>query len=243
MAGARLWALAAGPALGQQAAPAGADDLIARQLAARGGADKLAAIKTLRLEGTLIFPGDFKLELVQVKSRPGKVRTDATIQGLDVIQAYDGAVGWQVQPFNGRKDAEALSADDIKDMLDDDIDGPLYDYRARGGKVEYLGKEDVDGTDTYKLRLTEKSGDQLTYYIDSDSLMTIRVLTRRLLRGREQLTVTDFGDYEKVAGFYFPFENESAPPGVNDKQKTIYVKGEANVPVDDAVFHMPGAAK
>ena len=70
-------------------APLTADSIIAAQIKARGGAEALAAIKTLRFEGTLIFPGDFKLEVVEVKTRPGMVRTDATIQGLDVIQAYD----------------------------------------------------------------------------------------------------------------------------------------------------------
>jgi outer membrane lipoprotein-sorting protein len=244
LAGAAALALAAGSAQAAAPAPAsmGADDIIARQIAARGGADKLAAIKSLRFEGKLLAPGDFRLDMVQFKTRVGKTRTDLTIQGLTIVQAWDGAQGWQIQPFSGRKDAEALPPDDVKDLVDDgDIDGPLYDYKARGGKVEYLGTEDVDGTPAYKLRLTEKSGDQLTYFIDTDSLMTIRIRTKRTLRGHEQEAITDFGDYEQVAGVYFPFENESAPPGVNDKQKIVFSKGEANVSLDDAQFRMPGA--
>jgi hypothetical protein len=240
-----LTGLIAVPALAVAQAPASAgatmdaDQLIAKQFAARGGLDKLKAIKTLRFEGEMVFPGDFRLHLVETRSRPGKVRTDATIQGLTVVQAYDGAQGWQIQPFQGRKDAEALSPDDSKDMIDDDIDGPLMDYKAKGSTVAYLGTEDVDGTATYKLRLTEKSGDQLTYYIDTDSLMTVRVETKRILRGHEQITVTDLGDYEQVAGVYFPFESESAPPGVTQKQTVSFSKGEANVAVDDALFQMP----
>jgi hypothetical protein len=241
-AGLGLGALAAcAPAV---AAPAlTADDIIAKQVEARGGRAAMSAIKTLRFEGEMVFPGDFRLAFVETKARPGKVRTDATIQGLTVVQAYDGAQGWQIQPFQGRKDAEAQSGDDIKDMVDDaDLDGPLIDYKAKGNRVEFLGTEDVDGTPAYKLRLTEKSGDQLTYYIDTDSLMTVRIFTKRLLRGREQDTVTDFGDYEKVAGVYFPFESESAPPGVTDKQKLTFTKGEANGAADDSLFAMPKSA-
>jgi hypothetical protein len=152
-------------------------------------------------------------------------------------------MGWQIQPFQGRKDPEKLSADDTKDLADQaDIDGPLIDYKAKGGRVEYLGSEDVDGTAAYKLRLTEKSGDQLTYYIDTDTLMTIRVATKRLLRGREDNQITDFGDYEKVGGVYFPFESASGPPGSadGDLTKIQFDKGEADVAVDDAIFHMSG---
>ncbi len=241
LAAALLTGLIAAPAFAQ--ASMSADEIIAKQIAARGGLDKLRAIKSLRFEGQMVFPGDFRLDVVETKSRPGRVRTDATIQGLTVVQAYDGAHGWQIQPFQGRKDAEALSPDDSKDMIDDDIDGPLVDYKAKGSTVDFLGTEDVDGTAAYKLRLTEKSGDQLTYYIDTDSLMTVRVETKRILRGHEQLSVTDFGDYELVAGVYFPFETESAPPGSPQKQTVSFTKGEANVAADDAMFQMPQAPK
>jgi outer membrane lipoprotein-sorting protein len=221
-----------------------ADAIIARQIAARGGLDKLKAIQSLRFEGKMLVNGGaFELHLVQLQKRPGLARIEATLQGLTVVQAYDGAMGWQIQPFQGRKDPEKLSADDSKDLADQaDIDGPLIDYKAKGSRVEYLGSEDLDGTAAYKLRLTEKSGDQLTYYIDTDTLMTLRVATKRLLRGREDNTVTDYGDYEKVAGVYFPFESASGPPGASDGDltKIQFDKGEADVVLDDAKFHMSG---
>jgi hypothetical protein len=205
-----------------------ADDIIARQIAARGGLDKLKSIQ---------------LRLVQYQKRPGLTRTEATLQGLTVVQAYDGSSGWQIQPFDGRKDPEKLSADDTKDLVDQaDIDGPLVDYKAKGATVEYLGTEDVDGTSAYKLRVTEKSGDRLIYDIDADTLMTIRIATTRLLRGREDNTVADYGDYEKVGGVYFPFETESGPPGAADSDltKIEFDTGEADVAIDDAKFRMSG---
>ena len=221
-----------------------ADDIIARQLVAVGGLDKLRAIKSLRFEGKMLVNGGaFQMHMVQYQKRPGFTRIEATLQGLTVVQAYDGVSGWQIQPFQGRKDPEKLSADDTKDLIDAaDIDGPLVDYRAKGGKVEFLGSEDVDGTAAYKLRLTEKSRDQLVYYIDTQTLMTIRIATKRLLRGREDTRITDFGDYEKVAGVYFPFESASGPPGASDGDltKIEFDKGEADVVIDDAKFHMSG---
>lgn len=243
LAGALLIALGAGAA--SAAAPLSADEVIAKQVAARGGLDKLRAIKTLRFEGQLIAPGGFRLQVVQTEARPGMVRQDATIQGLTIVQAYDGSKGWQIQPFQGRKDPEALTPDDTKQLVDDaDIDGPLVDYKAKGSTVESLGTEDVDGSPAYKLRLTEKSGDQLTYFIDADTFMTVRVSTRRTLRGSDNVTVADLGDYEQVAGVYFPFEITSGPPGSAGNAVTIaFDKGEANMPVDEAMFRMNGGAK
>jgi hypothetical protein len=191
----------------------------------------------------LVNGGTFELHVVQYQKRPGFTRTEATLQGLTVVQAYDGVTGWQIQPFQGRKDPETMSADDSKDLADQaDIDGPLVGYKAKGGKVEFLGSEDVDGTLAYKLRLTERTGDQLVYYIDIDTLMTIRVATRRLLRGREDNSVTDYGDYEKVAGVYFPFESASGPPGAGDGDltKIEFDKGEADIAIDNALFRMAG---
>jgi hypothetical protein len=245
IAGAIAVASAQAPIVARAQAPAPtADDIIARQITARGGLDKLKAIQSLRFEGKIVvFGGAVELKFVQYEKRPGQVREEATLQGLTQVQAYDGGTAWQIQPFQGRRDPERMSADDAKGLADDaDIDGPLVDYKQKGSKVEYLGTEDVDGTAAYKLRLTEKSGDQLVFYIDTDSLMTIRVATKRMLRGREENIVTDYGDYEKVGGVYFPFEMEQGPPGGADADKTkiIFDKGEAGVAIEDATFRMGG---
>jgi outer membrane lipoprotein-sorting protein len=224
-----------------------ADQIIAKQLAARGGADKLAAIKSLHFTGELIVDfggGNVRLVVDQTVARPGKVRSNATIQGLTIVQAWDGAQGWQIQPFQGRKDAEAMSPDDSKDLIEQaDIDSPLANYKAKGSSVEYLGTEDMDGTQAYKLRVNEKGGDQLTYYIDTDSLMTIREVTKRILRGHEQIQISDFGDYEQVAGVYFPFQITQSQPGQPGSQTISFAKAEANTAADDALFMMPKSAK
>lgn len=221
-----------------------ADELIAKQIEARGGLDKLKAIQSLKFEGKIVvFGGAIQLGFVEYKKRPGEVRQEATLQGLTQVQAFDGTGAWQIQPFQGRRDPERMSADDSKDLADEaDIDGALVDYKAKGSSVEFLGSEDVDGTPTWKLRLTEKSGDQLTFFLDKDSLMTIRVATKRTLRGHEDNSITDFGDYEKIAGVYFPFEMEQGPLGGDDQSKTkiIFDKGEAGVSIDDAKFRMGG---
>jgi hypothetical protein len=226
-------------ALAQQTS---ADDLIARHLQARGGAEALRNIKTVVSSGKMRpagFDADFRI--VETISRPGSVRTELTLQGLTIVQAWDGQTGWQIQPFSGRKDAERLSSDDTKSLQEEaDFEGALVDYKAKGNSVELMPDEDVDGAPAHVIRVKLKNGDEQTYYIDPDALMTIRVVTKQTLRGAEQQSVTDYGDYEKIEGVYFPLELESGPKDQpNNRQRVTIDKVVLNGAVDPNIFAMP----
>lgn len=236
--------LAIAGALPQLAAAQTADELIAKHAAARGGMGALEAIKTLKGTGTM-RPGGFDVQLAfnETMARPGKVRIDATLQHLTVTQAWDGQRGWQIQPFQGRKDAEDLSADDTKSLQEEaDFEGQLINARAKGNQVDYLGMVDIDDAPAYALRATLRNGDQLTYYLDPVAMLTVRLETRQLVRGAEQITDTDYGDYEKVNGVYFPFEIASGPKGSSQQQRVTLTSLVANAPVDPTLFERPAAA-
>jgi hypothetical protein len=216
------------------------DDLIARHVAARGGMAAIKAIDTLKMTGKL-RPGGFDVQLAydETIARPGSVRIDATLQNLTVVQSYDGKDGWQIQPFQGRKDPEALSSDDTKSLQEEaDFEGPLIDAKAKGASLESLGSVDIDGAPTYAIRASLKNGDQMTYYLDPVAMLAVRVETRQLVRGAETITDTDYGDYEKVNGVYFPFEIASGPKGA-DPQRITYDTIIANAPVDATIYARP----
>ncbi len=217
------------------------DSLVAKNIEAKGGADALRALQSLRLKGKmLVDQGQVECAYLQTKKRPGEVRTEATLQGMTMVQAYDGAQGWKISPFGGRKDPEKMSADDTKSLMEDaEIDGPLVDWKAKGSTVDYLGTEDVEGTLAHKLKVVRKNGDVNYVYLDPDHFLEIRILTQRVEQGAQVETETDLGDYEKIAGVFIPFSIETGRKGSTDKQKIVLEKADANVPVDDAVFHFP----
>ena len=219
-----------------------ADELAARNVAARGGAEKLSAIHTLRLSGKLLInDGALEVGYTTLVSRPGSIRYEAALQGLTRVQAYDGHQAWQINPFQGRKDPEKLSDDDAKGLGEDaaDFTGALVDYQSKGYKLDYLGTEDVDGTLAHKLRVTRPNGDILYVYLDPDYFLEIRTIERRIEHGVPSETVTDYGDYEKVNGVYFAFSQESGPKGSSNRQKVQFEKAEANVTVDENEFRFP----
>jgi hypothetical protein len=220
------------------------DALVAKNIEAKGGIDALHAVQSLRLKGKmLVNQGQIEFAYTQTKKRPGQIRTEATLQGMTLVQAYDGTEGWKISPFGGRKDPEKMSVDDAKSLVEDaEIDGPLVDWESKGSTVEYLGPEDVDGTLAHKLKVIRSNGDVSYVYLDPDHFLEIRILTQRIEQGAQVEVETDLGDYEKIAGVFFPFSIETGPKGSSDKQKVILEKAEANVPVDTAEFKFPATA-
>ena len=222
-----------------------ADEIIARHVDARGGLAGLEALKSLKRTGRLVIPGaNIELSASEVRLRPDKIRQEYTLQGMTAVAAWDGHEGWQIQPFEGRKDPERMPSDEAKPLvIAADIDFPLVNYQAKGSKVAYLGLEEVDGTPAHKLRVELASGDDIIYYIDPDTWMIIRDVQKREVRGAEQVTETDYGDYEKVQGIWVPMTEASGPKGSNDsqKQQVVYDHAEGNGAVDAATFAFPVA--
>jgi hypothetical protein len=218
------------------------DELVAKNMEAKGGAGALNSLQTLRSTGKLLVQeGQIELGYLQTKKRPDEVRTEASLQGMTQIEAYDGKDGWKVSPFFGRKDPERMSGDDVKALVEDtEIDGPLADWKTKGSTIEYLGTEDVDGTPAHKLKVVRKNGDVSFVYLDPDHFLEIRIVTQRVRHGAHEEIETDLGDYEKAGGVFVPTSIEVGRKGSADKQVVVVDKVEANVPVDDTIFHFPG---
>jgi hypothetical protein len=240
--------------IGCVAVPASAQDaqsLVTKNLEARGGAAALEAIRNVNFEGRTIFPGDFEVTYKETRARlagsAAADRVDYGIQGLNITQAYDGRGAWRVNPLQGRKDAEKLSADEVRAMADAaSVDGPLLAAKADGSRVTYVGRDDFDGTLAYKVKVTQKDGDEFVYWLDPDTYLEIKIDETRRIRGASQTTETELGDYEKIAGVYFPMSVESWQQGQpGQRQRTIIASGSANGAVNETFFaepRGPGAA-
>lgn len=219
------------------------DEIIAKNAQARGGIEKLRAIKSVRITARL-SQGSFRATYVQENKRGDKVREETIIQGMAQIQAYDGKSAWQINPFGGRKDPELMSADDTKQLiLDSDLEGFLIDYKDKGHRAELVGHDSVEGTDCYKIKVTLKDGDVRYYYLDADSYLEIKIETQSTVRGAVVYTDTMLGDYEQVDGVYFPFSIEAGETNSPSDQhiRLTVEKIEINANLDDSRFSVPAA--
>jgi hypothetical protein len=238
-----LLALLAAPLLlAPQARAQTADEIVEKFIKTVGGMERIAAVKSLRRTGRFSGGGGFEAGVVEENRRPNLVRQEFNIQGMVGVVAYDGRAGWKIEPWNGKKDAEPLGEEEMKGIVEDsDLDGPLVNHRQKGVKVEYVGTDEVEGTDAYKLKVTLASGDVRFYYMDTDYFVPIKIDTKRMVRGAEREYETILGDYKEVNGWYLPFSVESGVKGSPNRQKITYDKIEANVALDDARFRAPAA--
>jgi hypothetical protein len=221
------------------------DLIVARVIAAQGGREKLAAVRSRRETGRMVIDPDVAGPLVVELKRPGKMRMELTLNGKTLVRTYDGAAGWQINPFgaSGAAAAVALSPEELVNISEEaDFDGPLVDYKARGNQVELGGQEKVDGSDAYKLKVTLKSGDVDYYYFDAGSYRKVKWQGTRHQNGKEAVYETVFHDYRAVGGLLFPFRIDSGNQGAPPNAHIILAAIELDPVEEDARFGKPAAA-
>ena len=181
------------------------DEVISKHVAALGGKEKLSKIQNVVMEGSLNIQGtEIALTVTQVHNKLN--RQDITAMGMHGFDMVTDKEGWQYMPFQGMQKPEPKTADEVKKSQSDlDIAGPLVDYAAKGHKVELLGKEDVEGTECYKIKVILAAGKEVTFFIDPTSSMIIRAKETRKVNGQDTELQTDFSDYKEVEGVKMPF--------------------------------------
>ena len=221
------------------------DELVAKNIEAKGGLDKIKAVKTRRITGRAEQSDGPPLNVVIENERPDEIRQDITIAGMTMVQAYDGKAGWTIQPFSGRKDPQYMGEDDLRDLtIDADIDGPLVDYKAKGNIVEFMGHDTVDGDDALRLKVTLKNGDIEYFDLDPDTYLEIRRESQEFIRGSVKEQVTEYGSYKPVADVMYPFSMAIWPKSDPTQALTVTIdKVEVNVPLAESVFVVPPSLK
>ena len=221
-----------------------ADELVNKNIAAKGGIDKIKAVHSIRMTGTLNAGDGFVATVGQENLRPNLVRETISLQGMTAVTAYDGTTGWQIQPFEGHKDPELMGEDDLRDLLlDADFDGPLVDYKEKGNTVEYMGHDVVDGDDALRLKVTLKNGDIIYYFLDPDTYLEIRKEVQQFIRGSIHEKVLEMGSYKPVAGVMFPYSISQGSKTNPAENTTTIEKIEVNVPMEQVDFALPASLK
>jgi outer membrane lipoprotein-sorting protein len=216
------------------------DEIVAKHLAARGGREALASVKTLRMSGhATAGPGREAIVRREI-ARPGKIRTEFVFQGTTGIYAFDGKQGWRVSPLDGSLDAEPLPDDEAAASAEQaDIEGPLVDWKAKGHKVERVGTASLPGGPAHELRVTLKSGAVRRVFVDAATGFIVRMESTRRVRGHDVALETDFGDYRKTDGVAFPHSIEGSARGRPNRLRIVVDSVEVNPKLDDSRFQMP----
>lgn len=222
-----------------------AAQIVDKNVAVRGGLQAWRAVQTLSLQGKMGAGGnqraalplpvpkskefvntvprrpaeEAQLPFLMEMKRPRKVRVELQFHGQTAVQVYDGTNGWKLRPYLNRKDFEPYSEEERKIASNqEDLDGPLVDYAAKGSRVELDGTEQVEGRGTYKIKVTEKTGHTFHVWIDAKTFLEAKIEGQpRRLDGVDHPVEVYYREYRTVDGLQIPFvlETRVLPVGVN----------------------------
>jgi len=219
------------------------DGVVTRAIAALGGAERLRACQTRLTVGKISFDGGSENPFTVAQKRPNRLHMEIFFSSGVLMRAFDGKAGWQANPFAERKDAYPMSPEERRNIEEEaEFDDPLLDWKARGSRVELLGKEPLDGRSAYRLRVTTANGLVQELWLDAETFLRARWQGTRKANGREMVFSSSFGDYRTVDGFQFPFQTSSRSQGNETRQEIVITRVELNMPIEDAQFALPRAA-
>ena len=216
------------------------DDIIKKNIDAHGGLQKIKAVKSIKVTGKVLPAGlGQDVPIIVQQKRPNFVRIDVTFQGKTQTQAYDGTTAWKTDPFQGSSEPEKVAGEELKDILEQsDMDGSMVDYKEKGHTVELMGKEDLEGTPVYKIKLTLKNGDIRYIYLDAENYLELKITSKRQIPGGEAELENHLSNYKPVKGIMMAHSIENKVKGQTVSQITFDTV-EMDVPIDDAIFKMP----
>jgi len=222
------------------------DDIVAKNLQAKGGVEKLKSMNSVRITGTVEAQG-MQMKMTTWAKRPNVFRREMQLpaQGggdaQKIVNGYDGTTVWMINPLMGSGEVQELSgpaADAAKG--DADFDPVFLDYKAKGHTLELVGTETLDGKKVHHLKLTKKNGQIQQLYLDAETGLEVRSVATLEQGGMKADITTDFSNYKNVEGRNTPFTLKQSMNG-NPVAQVNIDSVEINVPIDDALFKKPAA--
>jgi len=213
-----------------------ADQIVSKNIAAKGGAEKLKGVNSVRITAAATVQGAITPMVIELK-RPNLRRQEVTLNGQKIVQAFDGTNAWLLNPSLGDQPIQMPAPQTASMKRDAEFDSPLLDYQAKGVKVSFAGREDIEGRPAYHLKVTTVDGATRDYYLDTDSYLEFRVdapIEQNGVRGSLSVSMSDYRD---VDGVKMPFSLKQALNGqvVADLRVSTV---ELNVPLDASEFRL-----
>lgn len=207
------------------------DEIISKHIEAIGGKENWNKVKSMRSEATMKANGaEIKMTFLQVDKKA--MRQNISVMGMEGYSIITEKEGWSFMPFQGQTKPEPMTADDVKNSQDNlYLQDEFITYKELGKKLEFIGKDDMDGTECFKFKMTDKNAQETTYYLDASSYLTIKQTTKFKSDGKEMEGSTMYSNYKKLPeGVVYPM---TVGGGWGD---TEFTKIEINPVIDEKEF-------
>jgi outer membrane lipoprotein-sorting protein len=214
------------------------DDIVAKYLEAKGGADKLRGVNTVKMSGR-IKQQAVEIPVVTWAKRPNLMRRENTNEGQTFVVGFDGKTVWGINPLMSPMPRQITGPAAQRTMEDtDDFDTVLLDYKEKGYQVELVDSDPVGGLATRHLRVKKKNGRAQDIYLNAETLLESKITMDIEQGGRKGQVATEFSNYKSVDGIMVPFQIRQTFNGQPVAEVT-YTQIQFNTPMDDELFRMP----
>jgi outer membrane lipoprotein-sorting protein len=164
------------------------DSLIQEHFKARGGLERLLAIKSVSMKGKASVGSVYGDYAVYIK-RPNLIRIDLVAPNTVLQQAFDGSRAWIYAPNNGISKVEDMNLSDKNRLIKEaDIDGPFMNYQEKGIQLQYEGLDLVEGKQTHHIKLILPEGGSKHIYLDTKSLLSVKEASYRTVKGNSPVS-------------------------------------------------------
>jgi outer membrane lipoprotein-sorting protein len=220
------------------------EQLVAKNTESLGGEAALKAIETVTMTGKMVIQGGMMEAPLKIQSkRAGKMRTEMTLQGSQIVMAWDGKSGWMINPMMGATTPqpmdEATAASMRRNADNEGGVGSLASMVRSGAVIEIQGKQDVEGVAAYKLKVTRKEGGEpVTLFIGAETGLPVKSMMKVSQMGQDMEVESFPGDFKKAGGVLFAHSIDQKVGG-RSFMKMAFEKIEVNLPLEDGLFKMP----
>lgn len=213
------------------------EEIISKHIEAHGGAEKWDAINSMEITAKFTAFSEEK-DFYAIKTKEGCYYSDLHIGQHKVKEAFNGKWGWTIDPWHGFLFPRRLNKfEDNVFLQKAEFFTPFYNYEDKGSKVEYIGEENVDGIDTYAIKLTRSNGKLETWYLNKETYLEVKSVSEWIDFGMRTPAESFFDDFREVNGVVIPFFVERMF-GQRDRMLVID-KIEFNPTIDKKKFEMP----
>jgi len=204
------------------------------------GQKQMLGFESMIINGKMVQMGmEFPMTIYQ--KRPNKARMEAEIQGMKIIQAYNGEIGWSIIPMTGSMEPLDMGEDETKSMKQmGDMDGDLYNWKEKGFDLTLIGEEEMEGTAVFKINMVKPDGDEFIYYIDAENFVVLRVDTKIIMQGAEMESSSTFSNFKPVNGIIMAHSVEQKMNGQLMMQMVL-TSMEVNQKISDDIFEKPAS--